>query len=42
MVLSHDKIVLFQGFQDDLFHKGTQTEILLGDFSQKEPNRSDM
>lgn len=36
VVLSHDKIVLFQGFQDDLFHKGTQTEILLGDFSQKE------
>ncbi|WP_269227599.1 SdiA-regulated domain-containing protein [Flavobacterium eburneipallidum] len=36
VVLSHDKILLFQGFQDDLFHKGTQTEILLGDFSQKE------
>lgn len=36
VVLSHDKIVLFQNFQGDLFHKGTQTEISLNHFSQKE------
>lgn len=35
-VLSHDKIVLFANFQADLFHKGTQTEISLNHFSQKE------
>jgi hypothetical protein len=36
VLLSHDKIVLFKGFKGDLFHKGTQTEISLGHFSQKE------
>ena len=36
VVLSHDKIVLFQNFKGDLFHKGTQTEISLNHFSQKE------
>jgi WD40 repeat protein len=36
VVLSHDKIVLFQNFQNDLFQKGTQTEISLNHFSQKE------
>ena len=36
VVLSHDKIVLFKGFKGDLFHKGTQTEIKLNHFSQKE------
>ncbi|MDR7210387.1 SdiA-regulated domain-containing protein [Flavobacterium piscis] len=36
VVLSHDKIVLFENFQDDQFHKGTQTEISLNHFSQKE------
>lgn len=35
-LLSHDKIVLFKGFKGDLFHKGTQTEIKLDHFSQKE------
>lgn len=35
-LLSHDKVVLFTGFKGDLFHKGTQTEINLGHFSQKE------
>ena len=35
-LLSHDKIVLFKGFKGDLFHKGTQTEIKLNHFSQKE------
>ena len=36
VLLSHDKIVLFKGFKGDLFHKGTQTEIKLSHFSQKE------
>ncbi|WP_264534657.1 hypothetical protein [Flavobacterium sp. N1736] len=36
VVLSHDKIVLFTDFKGDLFHKGTQTEIKLNHFSQKE------
>ncbi len=36
VLLSHDKIVLFKGFKGDLFHKGTQTEISLNHFSQKE------
>lgn len=36
VVLCHDKLVLFQGFQGDNFHKGTQTEIDLDHFSQKE------
>lgn len=35
-LLSHDKIVLFQNFKGDLFHKGSQTEIKLNHFSQKE------
>lgn len=35
-LLSHDKIVLFQDFQGDLFHKGSQTELKLNHFSQKE------
>ncbi|MFH6968567.1 SdiA-regulated domain-containing protein [Flavobacterium sp. FlaQc-28] len=35
-LLSHDKIVLFKDFKGDLFHKGTQTEIELNHFSQKE------
>jgi hypothetical protein len=35
-LLSHDKIVLFQGFKGDAFHKGLQTEIKLNHFSQKE------
>ena len=36
VVLSHDKIVLFENFQGDSFHKGTQTQINLNHFSQKE------
>jgi hypothetical protein len=36
VLLSHDKIVLFQNFSGDLFHKGSQTEIKLNHFSQKE------
>lgn len=36
VLLSHDKIVLFKGYKGDLFHKGTQTEISLDHFSQKE------
>jgi len=36
VLLSHDKIVLFKGFKGDLFHKGSQTEISLNHFSQKE------
>ncbi|MGQ7944675.1 hypothetical protein [Flavobacterium sp. WC2509] len=36
VLLSHDKIVLFQNFNGDLFHKGSQTEIKLNHFSQKE------
>ncbi len=36
VLLSHDKIVLFKGFKGDLFHKGSQTEIKLDHFSQKE------
>lgn len=36
VVLSHDKVILFQGFPGDNFHKGTQTEISLDHFSQKE------
>lgn len=36
VLLSHDKIVLFKGFKGDLFHKGSQTEIKLNHFSQKE------
>jgi WD40 repeat protein len=36
VLLSHDKIVVFQDFKGDLFHKGTQTEIKLNHFSQKE------
>lgn len=35
-LLSHDKIVLFQNFKGDLFHKGSQTELRLNHFSQKE------
>jgi len=35
-LLSHDKVVLFEGFKGDLFHKGKQTEISLNHFSQKE------
>ena len=35
-LLSHDKIVLFEGFSGDLFHKGTQKEIKVDHFSQKE------
>lgn len=35
-LLSHDKIVLFKDFKGDLFHKGSQTEIKLNHFSQKE------
>jgi hypothetical protein len=35
-LLSHDKIVLFQNFKGDLFHKSAQTEIKLNHFSQKE------
>jgi hypothetical protein len=36
VLLSHDKIVLFENFPGDLFHKGTQREIKLNHFSQKE------
>ena len=36
VLLSHDKIVLLKDFKGDLFHKGTQTEIPLNHFSQKE------
>lgn len=36
VVLCHDKLILFQGFKGDNFHKGTQTEIDLHHFSQKE------
>ena len=36
VLLSHDKIVLFKDFKGDLFHKGSQTEIELDHFSQKE------
>ncbi len=36
VLLSHDKIVLFKNFKGDLFHKGTQTEMNLNHFSQKE------
>lgn len=36
VVLSHDKIVLFKNFKGDLFHKGSQKEIKLNHFSQKE------
>ncbi len=36
VLLSHDKIVLFKNFKGDLFHKGTQTEIKLNHYSQKE------
>ncbi len=36
VLLSHDKIVLLKDFKGDLFHKGTQTEIKLNHFSQKE------
>ncbi|WET01621.1 SdiA-regulated domain-containing protein [Flavobacterium sp. YJ01] len=35
-LLSHDKVLLFKGFKGDLFHKGTQTQIELNHFSQKE------
>ncbi|WP_119792501.1 SdiA-regulated domain-containing protein [Flavobacterium anhuiense] len=35
-LLSHDKVLLFKNFKGDLFHKGTQTEISLNHFSQKE------
>lgn len=35
-LLSHDKIVLFKDFKGDLFQKGSQSEINLGHFSQKE------
>ncbi|MCI9844793.1 SdiA-regulated domain-containing protein [Flavobacterium pectinovorum] len=35
-LLSHDKIVLLKGFKGDLFDKGSQTEINLNHFSQKE------
>ncbi|MEP6929571.1 MAG: hypothetical protein ABI850_06150 [Flavobacterium sp.] len=36
VLLSHDKIVLFEGYKGDLFHTGSQTEIKLNHFSQKE------
>ncbi|WP_316633607.1 hypothetical protein [uncultured Flavobacterium sp.] len=36
VLLSHDKILLFEGFKGDLFHKGSQTEIKLDNFTQKE------
>lgn len=36
VLLSHDKIVVFKGYKGDLFHKGSQTEISLNHFSQKE------
>lgn len=36
VLLSHDKIVLFKDYPGDLFNKGTQTEIHLNHFSQKE------
>ena len=36
VLLSHDKIVLFKDFNGDHFNKGTQTEISLNHFSQKE------
>ncbi|WP_264524950.1 SdiA-regulated domain-containing protein [Flavobacterium sp. N502536] len=36
VLLSHDKIVLFKGYKNDLFHKGSQIEIKLDHFSQKE------
>ncbi|TDW48662.1 hypothetical protein EV144_103178 [Flavobacterium sp. 270] len=36
VLLSHDKIVLFKNFKGDAFHKGTQTELMLGNFTQKE------
>lgn len=35
-MLSHDKIILFKDFKGDLFHKGSQNEIKLNHFSQKE------
>ncbi|RZJ48555.1 MAG: hypothetical protein EOO44_20890 [Flavobacterium sp.] len=35
-LLSHDKVVLLKGYKGDQFHKGTQTEISLNHFSQKE------
>lgn len=35
-LLSHDKVLVFKGYKGDLFHKGTQTEISLNHFSQKE------
>ncbi|MBO9584081.1 MAG: hypothetical protein J7574_07970 [Flavobacterium sp.] len=35
-LLSHDKVLLFKDFKGDLFHKGTQTELNLNHFSQKE------
>lgn len=35
-LLSHDKVVLFKDFKADSFNKGSQTEILLNHFSQKE------
>ena len=35
-LLSHDKIVLFKDFSGDSFNNGTQTEITLNHFSQKE------
>lgn len=35
-LLSHDKVLLFKNFKGDLFHKGTQTELSLNHFSQKE------
>lgn len=36
VLLSHDKIVLFKDFIGDSFNKGTQIEITLNHFSQKE------
>jgi hypothetical protein len=36
VLLCHDKIVLFKDFNADSFNKGTQTEITLNHFSQKE------
>lgn len=36
VLLSHDKIVLFKDFNGDSFNNGTQTEITLNHFSQKE------
>ncbi len=36
VVLCHDKIIEFEGFQDDNFLKGKRTDLSLNHFSQKE------